>query len=272
MASYLRSAIAFIQDNGDELERARLAGLLGRSRPDPKAARALLGRQGEDGGFPYGMFTGRPSAVTATATALQWMTDLRLLPSPHVERAAGYLLTVQRPDGSWDEAPAVIKFDPPAHLRPGHPAGRAYCTGVAAFWMTRLLGSRHDAVQRAAAYLRAQRADDWPEDDPADTTSLVTATFAMVEGPTAEITRAGFEALGESQADVWTDDRLAAALNALYTAGFNANEPLVAWGLERLASVQRPNGGWSSMRGADHDVDVSLGALGALLAFGVPSG
>src|SRR2546428_4418372 len=98
MRTYLTAAIAYVQENGDELERARLAGLLGRSRAEPKVARALLARQNEDGGFPHGLIHGRPSAITATATARQWMHALRLLPSAYVRRAPGYLLTGQRPD------------------------------------------------------------------------------------------------------------------------------------------------------------------------------
>jgi len=271
MPGYLTTAIAFIRDNGDELERARLTGVLGRTRPDPKAARALLGRQLEDGGFPFGMINGRPSAVTATATALQWMVDLRLLPSPHVERAIGFFLMTQRPDGSWDESPAVLKFDPPPHTRPGHPVGRAYCTALAGFWMTRLTGSRHDSVQRAAGYLRSMRNGDRPPHEMLTIAILEVATLAMVEGRTADLVKSGVAALADVSEEHWDADALAAALAALYAAGFGVDEPVVAWAIPRLLALQRPDGGWSSASGHDHDVDVSLQALSALLAFGVPS-
>lgn len=270
MRGYLTSAIAFIQDGGDDLERARLSGVLGRSRPDAKAARTLLGRQHEDGGFPFGMITGRPSAVTATATALRWMVDLRLLPSPHVERAVSYFLMTQRPDGSWDESPSVLKFDPPAPIRPGHPAGRAYCTAQAGFWTTRLLGSRHDAVQRATRYLRERRNGDRPV-ELLSTEALEIATLAMVEGPADEIVTAGLTALGTIDEARWDADALAGALAALYTAGLSLDEPFAGPAIRRLLALQRPDGGWSSALGQDHDVDLSLQALGALLAFGVPS-
>src|SRR2546425_12200041 len=97
MRTYLTAAIAYVQENGDELERARLAGLLGRSRAEPKVARSLLARQNEDGGFPYGLIHGRPSPITATATAMQWRPDLRLLPPSYVERATGSIITVPAP-------------------------------------------------------------------------------------------------------------------------------------------------------------------------------
>ncbi|MBI2246721.1 MAG: terpene cyclase/mutase family protein [Armatimonadetes bacterium] len=271
MGGYLTPAIAFIQDNGDELERARLSGLLGRTRPDPKAARTLLSRQRDDGGFPFEMISGRPSAVTATVTAIRWMVDLRLMPSPYVERAVGYFLMTQRPDGSWDESPSVIKFDPPPQIRPGHPAGRAYCTATAGFWMTRLMGSRHDAVQRAAGYLRSARNGDRPAPDFLSTDALEIATLAMVEGRVAEIVTAGLAALGAVPADRWNADALADALTGLYGAGFSLDEPFVAWAVRCLLTLQRSEGGWSSARGQDHDVDLSPQALGALLALGVPS-
>jgi len=271
MSGYLRKAIAYIQENGDELERGRLAGLLGRERPDQKATRVLLTRQNEDGGFPYQMVPGRPSAVTSTASALQWLHDLRLLRSSQVERAGAYLLTVQRPDGTWEESPALIKYDPPPLARPGHAAGRAYCTALGAYWLARLLGPRHDSVLRAFQVLRASRDGGWPEDEPLQVTVLAAAVSAMVEGPRATITSAGLEALGRLAPEAWSADRLVDLIAGLYAAGFDASELLAAWAIRRLTGLQRDDGGWSSEHGADREVDLSLRALGALLAFGVPS-
>lgn len=271
MRDYLPRAIAYIQENGDELERGRLSGLLGRERPDPKVGRALVTRQNDDGGFPYQMVPGRPSAVTATATALQWMQDLRLLRSPQAERAAAYLLTVQRPDGAWEESPALVKYDPPPLTRPGHDAGRTYCTALGAFWLGRLVGPAHDSVQRALGYLRASRDGGWPDDEPVQITLLATAVSAMAGGAGSPLGAAGMEALGRLVPEAWSADRLADLLGALYAAAFAFDEPLVAWGLRRLVTLQREDGGWASEYGPDRDVDLSLRALGALLAFGVPS-
>lgn len=271
MRDYLPRAIIYIQENGDELERGRLGGLLGRDRPDPKATRVLLTRQNEDGGFPYQMVPGRPSAITSTTTALQWMQDLRVLRTPHAERAVAYLLTEQRPAGSWEESPALVKFDPPPLARPGHKAGRTYSTALSAFWLSRLLGPRHEGVQRAFAYLRRVRDAGWPQDEPVQVTSLVAALSGMVDGAASSLAAAGLEALGRRAPEAWSADRLADLLSAMYTAGFATDNPLVVWGLRRLIGLQQEGGGWSSEHGADHDVDLSLRALSALLAFGVPS-
>lgn len=267
--TYLSDAITYVQESGDELERARLAGLLGRPRAEPKAARALLGRQNDDGGFPVRMIPGRPSSVAATATALQWMQDLRLQPSSYVERAVAFFLLVQRPDGSWEESPAVLKFDPPPLIRPGTSLGRTYCTALAAGWLARLLGGRHDAVQRAAALLRARRDDTWSADEPVQVAALVAAALIMADGPTAPAAAAGMAALTRVPPDTWTADRLADALIALCAAGLPLDDPLITTGLERLLNLQRPDGGWSSEHGADRDADLTLRALSVLLTCGV---
>ena len=272
MRGYLPGAVAFVRDNGDELELARLAGLLGRERPDPRAMRALSTRQNEDGGFPYLMIPGRPSAVTATSTALQWLQDLRLLRASHTERALAYLLTVQRPDGAWEESPALMKYDPPPLARPGHAAGRLFVTGVASLWLARLLGGRHDSVRRATILLRASRNGAWPDDEAVQVSVAVTAACAAAEGLTSPVAAAGLELLARVSPDSWSADRLVDLGVALHGAGFGTGEPLVTSALRRVVEMQRNDGGWTSEYGTDREVDLALRALSALLGFGATSG
>jgi hypothetical protein len=263
MGTYLSRAIAYIRDNGDEVEHARLAGLLGWPAPEPKVVRAVVGRQNDDGGFPYGLLPGRPSSLAATLTALRWMEDLRLLTTAAAERAAGYLLMVQRPHGAWEETPAVLPFQPGRLSRPGDAVARAYGTAQAALWAIRLLGARHDAVLRAARYLRSAG----PLGADAAVDAVVAAVLMTVDGaaPPAVV-----QALSRTPDEAWTPARQADALAALHLAGVPASFGLVADGLRRLRAWQRPDGGWTSEDGADHDVDVSLHVLGVLLRYGAP--
>src|SRR5207302_10959003 len=92
-----RLTIAYIDQSGNELERARLRGLLGRTRPDAKTLRTLEVLQNEDGGFPGQLVLARPSSVEATALVLGWMQDLSMLAVPQRQRAVAYQLTVQQP-------------------------------------------------------------------------------------------------------------------------------------------------------------------------------
>jgi hypothetical protein len=272
MRGYLSGATAFVRDNGDELELARLAGLLGRERPDPRAMRTLSTRQNEDGGFPYQMIPGRPSAVISTSSALQWLQDLRLLRTSQTERALAYLLTVQRPDGSWDESPALVKYDPPPLARPGHTAGRNMVTGIAALWIARLLGAAHESARRAAAYLRTSRDGEWPADEPVQVSVAVTAACAAIDGAASPVAAAGLQVLARIQAEAWSADRLIDLSIALYGAGLGAGETLVHAALRRVVELQRGDGGWTSEYGMDREVDLALRALSALLVFGSTSG
>ena len=155
-----RLTIACIDQSGNEMERARLRGLLGRTRPDAKILRALEVLQNEDGGFPGELVQGRPSSVEATVLVFGWMQDLSMLALPQGQRAVTYLLTAQRPDGTWDESPGLLRYAPSPHLVPGDPRVQALCTALAASWLA-LLGYRQDhAVTRALAWLRARQAAD----------------------------------------------------------------------------------------------------------------
>lgn len=271
MRTYLSGAIAYIEENGDELERARLAGLLGRARPESKIIRTVGGRQNEDGGYPYDMIPGRPSAIASTVTGLQWMHDLRLTAGggAFVERAVGYLLTIQRPEGAWEETPAVLKYDPPSYRRPGRGGARVHCTALVTYWLARLLGPGHDAAIRASKYLATQRVGGWPADEPVETAVLIVTAAALVDGPTTSMATEGLNALSHLAPEAWTTEGLADMLGAFGAAPLARDHALVAWGVERLRAQQRADGGWTGAQSVDREVDLALRALGALLTLGV---
>src|SRR5206468_4211296 len=71
-----RRTIAYVDQNGNEMERARLRGVLGRPRPETRIIRLLEASQNEDGAFPSNLVQGRPSSIDTTALVLSWMQDL----------------------------------------------------------------------------------------------------------------------------------------------------------------------------------------------------
>src|SRR5947209_13455621 len=71
--------------------------------------------------------------------------------------ATGYLLTVQRPDGAWEESPAVLRFDPPALIRPGVPLARIYCTALDR--KSTRLNSSHANISYAVFCLKKKKKD-----------------------------------------------------------------------------------------------------------------
>ncbi len=249
------------------MERARLRGVLGRARPDAKVVRALEARQNTDGGFPYGMVQGRLSTVEATTTALGWMEDLGLLSTPLVERAVMFLLAAQRPDGSWDEPPGVVRYAPPPHLVPGDPRVRCLAAARAGYWLARVGERGGDAVARAAAYLRDRQLPSGRFQGFLQTTWLAVAMFRSAGGPDSAVAALGLEALAAVDMGRWYPGALTEMLNCLGDADVPDDLPLVQSSLARLLGLAQPDGSWRSEDGEAYHVEVTLRALRAALRY-----
>jgi hypothetical protein len=266
-----RRTIAWVDQNGNETERARLRGLLGRPWPDARIIRTLDARQNPDGGFPSDLVQGRLSSIDTTAQVLRWMRDLRMLDSLQAQRVVTFLFTAQRPDGSWDEPAGLLKFGPPPRLVPGDPRVQVFCTALAAYWLV-LLGNRNDhAVSRALGYLRPRQAADGRFLGYLRTSWLAAAAFRLVEGPGTTPAARAIDALAAVKAERWHAGALAGMLASFAEAGLSPDVPVVGQGLDRLRSLVEPDGCWSSEDGDFYQVDVTLRALRNLLIFGAVS-
>ncbi len=266
-----RRTIAYIDQNGNEAERARLRGLLGRARPEARIVRMLEAHQNDDGGFPSEWVQGPPSSIDATGLVLGWMQDLSMLGSAQAQRAVTYLFTAQRPDGSWDESPGLLKYGPPPRLLPGDPRVQTFCTALAAYWLV-LLGYRQDhAVSRALAWLRARQATDGRFLGFLRSTWTAAAAFRLVEGPGSPTSARALDALAAVEDERWSPGRLVGMLTRLAEAGAPMSVPVIRRGLDRLWALAQPDGSWASEDGDFFRVEVTLGALRGLLLYGVVS-
>lgn len=262
-----RLTVAEIDQNGTEMERARLRGILGRPRPDTKIVRTLEARQNEDGGAPHQMASGRLSTIDATTTTLEWLWDLGLAESPYAERACTYLLSTQRPDGAWDEPPGILRYSPPPRLMPGDPRVRCRVTALVAFWLARA-GYRDDVTRRAVAYVAARQAPDGRVLGFREATWLLAAASIMLEGAESALAVRALESLADVPDDRWSAGALAGMLDCLGAAGLSRTVPLIAFGLDRLRTIARPDGTWLSEEGEAYHMDVTLAALRALIFHG----
>jgi len=263
-----RLTVAGIDQDGTEMERARLRGILGRPRPDTKIVRAIETRQNEDGGVPYGMAAGRPSSVEATTTTLEWLWDLGLAESAYVERACTYLLSIQRPDGAWDEPPGLLRYAPPPRLVPGDPRVRCRASALVLFWLVRA-GCRDDATRRALAYLAARQAPDGRVLGFRETTWILAAASCLLDGPASAVAGRALDAVAALPDDRWAPGALAGMLGMLGAAEISPSVPAVARGLRRLLALAAPDGTWRSEDGDAYHVEVTLQALRALIVYGV---
>jgi hypothetical protein len=266
-----RRTIAYVDQNGNEMERARLRGVLGRPRPEARIIRLLEASQNEDGAFPSNLVQGRPSSIDTTALALTWMQDLSVLGSAIAQRVVTHLLAAQRPDGSWDESPGLVKYGPPPRLLPGDPRVQVFCTAVAAYWLA-ILGYRNDhAVVRALGYLRARQATDGRFLGFLTTTWLAAAVFRIAEGAASAATSRALDRLAAAKEEHWQPGALTNMLNTLADSGVPVRAPVVSQGLTWLRALARPNGSWASEDGTLYHIDVTIRALRALLLYGAVS-
>lgn len=259
-----RCTIAAIDQDGSDMDRARLRGILGRPRPDAKIVRAIEARQNEDGGVPYGLVPGRPSTVDATAAMLEVLWDLGLRESPYAERAAMFFLSTQRPDGAWDEPPALLRYGPPPRLMPGDPRVRCRATALVAFWLARM-GYRDDVPRRAAAYAAARQAPDGRVLGFLETTWLLAAASYMLDGKDSPPAERAHGALAAVSDERWNAASVAGMLNCLGAAAVPRSSAVVRRGIRRLRSLVRPDGMWLSEEGEAYHMEVTLAALRALI-------
>ena len=94
-------AVAFVLDNGDTVERARLRHLLMAEPAPPEVRDPLFAGQRTDGGWPPFWAPGY-SSLDATCFRLAEAEQLGLEADvPAVARAARFLCERQGDDGSW---------------------------------------------------------------------------------------------------------------------------------------------------------------------------
>ncbi len=262
-----RRTIGWLDHNGNETERARLRGLLGRPRPDARVVRTLEARQNPDGGFPNDLVQGRPSSIETTALVLRWMQDLNILDGPLAQRVVTYLFTAQRPEGFWDESLGLLKFGPALRLLPGDPRVRALCTALAGNWLA-VLGQHSDhAVSRGLAYLRPRQTPGGRFLGFLRTTWLAAALFRLVEGPGSAAAGRALEALAAVPPERWHAGLLGPMLDCLFESGVPRGAPAVQKGLARLRALAEPDGSWPSEEGEFYRAEVTLSALRALIVY-----
>jgi hypothetical protein len=135
----VNAADAFVRREGAPLERVFWDVLLRRESARSLLA-ALAETQAPDGSLPPWSAAGPPEPLAATLAALTRLDALGLLDHPLGERAAGFVLAGQRPDGGWDEPGADEER-------------RIALTGEAAGLLAKTPFARASALARAESFL-----------------------------------------------------------------------------------------------------------------------
>jgi len=135
MTFNLQKACDFVYQNGDDIEKERLDAILKRKKPSESVILHIAHLQNPDGGFPYQRMKGELSTLNDTEVELVVLNDLGLLSSEVGKKALGYILAMQKEDGSWDENPEISKYDPPSWMVHGDRRSIIYHTVYCSFWL-----------------------------------------------------------------------------------------------------------------------------------------
>ncbi|MBK8906164.1 MAG: hypothetical protein IPM53_33605 [Anaerolineaceae bacterium] len=236
-------AVQFIQQNGNEVELARLRYLLDGKRPSPDIVKQLFRGQREDGGFAPFWAPGY-SSVDATCFRLAQAEQLGLDTTEiALVDALRFLLWRQEADGRFAEHPSVADSAPP-WAAPGNLAAELYLTANAGFWLA--FWHFTSAAQEAVNFLGTHL----------DETSHRLPSFAQAQWLACGLAwKLGQHELVDHLAShlyaelPQTAGELAWMLVTLRSVGFPSDSGVAVAGLARLAEMQEEDGRFPSDEG-----------------------
>jgi hypothetical protein len=249
------AAADFIRERGDNIEQERLNHLLYDLPADGAALTAVLAGQRPDGGWePF--WAPNYSSLDATCFRLAQAEQLGVTGGEAIDAALAFLLSRQQPDGSWEEAEAVAESAPP-WAQPGDLAARLYLTANCGYWVA-MLGEMAPARQ-AARYLTLHLENGrLPSFLHAHWLAAGLLFLLGEREPAGAVLTYLATRIGELPAS-----NLAWLLVTLLAVGVPPDELLLDQAMERLAALQRPDGGWQNEDGSQQEVHTALEALRA---------
>ncbi|MDP2872458.1 MAG: terpene cyclase/mutase family protein [Bacillota bacterium] len=256
-----RAAISYVTTNGSSLEKARLSCMLD-GRPATAEEQKLIGFQNPDGGFPYRTRPGQMSSVAATGFAFTWLDDMNILTGPVAQAAARFLLTNQRPEGCFDESPALAALNPPAWMMPDTLPSQVFNTANTLYWLSRSGLGVSAALNSAADWLEGQQQPNGQYGGFVHSTWLSVAGLALWRGSDHPPATSGLDWLSGLALDTLAASQLSWMLLSLGACGYGRNS-YFSKALTELFRRQSPDGSFGSEDGPAFAVHATLEAIRA---------
>lgn len=264
MSHTMNQAAEFVRRRGSAADRARLDCILDGAPASVEVKREFLAGQRPDGGWQPFWASGY-SSLDATCFRLAQAEQLGIPSSDDpIHHAIGFLAGRQRPDGFWEEEPAVAGQTPP-WATPGKDDARAYLTANCGFWVAAdgARDTENAATGRAGNALAAVMSPEGRLPGFVHTSWLAAGLWRLT----------GRDDLA-TRVEHWLEWRVRTGLpassltwllNTLRIASAAPTSPLARAARSQLMTQQRLDGGWPSEDGPDRDTHVTLEAMRAVL-------
>jgi hypothetical protein len=255
----LASAIRFIEENGNPIDKAYLAYLLSGQPISNKIISEFFSSQNQDGSWsPF--WASDYSSLDATCFHLSQAYQLGIsMSDPKTIKAFAFIADHQNDDGFWEEEQYVTEKVPP-WLKPGELSAKLYLTANCGYWLA-ITATYNSLVQRAAKFLASNLAK-----------SGKLSSFKQAEWLSAGIwyqigmMKEANQAIKHLEIilDDFSANNLTWMISALRIAKVPANYMIIAEAADKLILKQKSTGQWPSDDGPGYDVHTTLEALYAL--------
>jgi hypothetical protein len=261
-----------IGQQGNRLDALRFRRATGQPFTPVEVESALAPYQLADGSWDYTAPQEQPERIgslAGTIHCLRWLREFGLSQGPQTARTLDFLASIQATDGSFYETEAKLAHSPQKWLKEDTLIDRFYFTAAVPMRLFSLGHGKHPTVDPAISWLAFQW-HDW---------ALVTGTWynlwalLCLYSKSPSLSAALYRRCYATALD-WLPDLdaqpLTWLLDTLHGAGFAADDPLIAAGLDRLLALQRKGGTWQA---PDHSVlETTVTALRLLHDYGYTSG
>ena len=254
------SAYNFIKRNGSIIEVSRLNAITQNKQPDPLTIAELQKIQNKDGGFPYKNILGSISTINNTLVCINWMHDLKLIPSPMANKSFQFLFERERADGTWQESESIVQYGPPSWMDPRNRDTIIYTTSLSLFWLlvSKILAREKfqffskvlESFQEPNGIFRGSLTNHW----------LGTASLAMLTNWENERVQKGIQYI-QHVANKLSASDLSWLLVTLLLAGRSPKDRLIVLLSDQLFQMQKLSGEFESDDGSIFTVDTTLQAV-----------
>jgi hypothetical protein len=259
----IQKALNYIKDKAKEIDKHKLLLLLDEKKDAESEIKDFLNLQNEDGGIPYRY---EKNAISTISSTILFFKDLLLfgqenMVSVELEKAIKYLLSLQKPDGCFEEPSEIGKLDCAVWEAPGFESTQIYCTSfVINFLCGTKLGNVEDAIFSGLNYLSKKWDDEKGFRSYPHSIWNAIPVFINKKGANDSISRRGVEMLETLQLQNYPSSSLVSMIESFIQAGLEEHN-LVNKLLEILSTRQLQDGRWTSEDGEDYDLATTMTLL-----------